>query len=591
MGNGAQKIAILPPSLTNKIAAGEVVERPASVVKELVENSLDAGADDITVIVRDGGKALIQVVDNGAGMSTADAVLAFQRHATSKIRSYRDLQRVTTLGFRGEALASIASVSRVELRTVPQGEIEGTLLRLDAGRVVEQGKTGGRPGTSIAVKNLFFNTPARRKFLRATNTEYRYIVQVLNRFALAFPEVRFTLINEDREVFRLPKATLEERVVAVLGSHVRGKLVEVDEPSPAAKIHGFAGGPDSFRRSRGDQYLFVNRRYVVNRSLNHAITSAYGEALPSGMFPLYVIFLEIDPELVDVNVHPTKIEIKLWDENLVYRMLRGAVRRAISSAAIVPDLAVPERGEQTTGGPGPERPRVVPIQKTISFEGDLSQLDLFLPEAETVGTRTEKSPEVPAVPPPVRDVEMWQIHNRYILTEIREGIIVIDQHVAHERVLYERALKSFRERRRLQSTQQLLFPETVELNLEDFSLFLEIQPFLERLGFAVRVFGARSVMIEGVPSGQRISNPSRALLEIIDEYGKEREANVEIQDSVARSYACKTAIKAGDPLTLEEMNALVNELFSCEQPYFCPHGRPIVVQITLAELDKRFGRE
>ncbi len=590
MSSGVQKIAILPPALTNKIAAGEVVERPASVVKELVENSLDAGADDITVIVRDGGKALIQVIDNGVGMSPADAVLAFQRHATSKIRTLQDLQRVTTLGFRGEALASIASVSRVELRTIPRGEIEGTLLRLDAGRVIEQGKTGGKPGTSIAVKNLFFNTPARRKFLRATQTEYRYILQVMNRFALAFPEVRFTLINDDREVFRLHKSSLEERVIQVLGSPLRGKLIELDERAPDLTIGGFVGNPDTFRRSRGDQYLFVNRRYVVSRSLSHAVIAAYGEALPTGVYPPYVVFLDIAPELVDVNVHPTKIEVKLWDEDLVYRMLRGAVRRAISSAAVVPELSIPELHREVTD-PKTEGARFLPLQRVLPLEGSLDQLDLFLPEPEALGVKTEPVGEPETVPPPVRDVEMWQIHNRYILTEVRDGLIVIDQHVAHERVLYERALRSFRERRRSEGTQQLLFPETLELNLEDYSLFLELQPFLEQLGFAVRTFGARSVLIEGIPAGQRISNPSRTLLEILDEYGKERETSLEIHESVARSYACKTAIRAGDPLTLEEMNKLVNELFSCEQPYFCPHGRPIVVQITLSELNKRFGRE
>ncbi|MDZ7372776.1 MAG: DNA mismatch repair endonuclease MutL [candidate division KSB1 bacterium] len=588
MGNTVQKIAILPPSLTNKIAAGEVVERPASVVKELVENSLDAGADDITVILRDGGKALIQVIDNGCGMSPADAVLAFQRHATSKIRTLADLQRVTTLGFRGEALASIASVSRVELRTVPQGEIEGTLLRLDGGRVVEQTRTGGKPGTSIAVKNLFFNTPARRKFLRATNTEYRYVLQVMNRFALAFPEVRFTLIHEDREVFRLPKSSLPDRVLEVLGTHLRGKLVEVEETSSSVAVRGFVGTPDTFRRSRGDQYLFVNRRYVVNRALGHAVLSAYGESLLGGLLPVYVIFLEIPPELVDVNVHPTKIEIKLWDEDLVYRLVRGAVRRSVSSGAVAPELTLsPAEGSAVRVGHAP----FLPQQRVLPLDGALDQMDLFLPEPERLGLSTETRLEPVAVPPPVRDVEMWQIHNRYILTEVREGLIVIDQHVAHERILYEKAMRSFRERRRLEGTQQLIFPETVDLNLEDFSLFLEIQPFLEQLGFAVRVFGARSVLIEGLPAGLRLGNPSRTLVEIIDEYGKEREASLEIHDSVARSYACKAAIKAGDRLSLEEMNKLVNELFSCEQPYFCPHGRPIVVQITLAELNRRFGRE
>ena len=590
-----QKINILPESLTNKIAAGEVVERPASVVKELVENALDAEADDITVIIRDGGKSLIQVIDNGVGMSTADAVLAFQRHATSKIRDYADLQRVRTLGFRGEALASIASVSRVELRTVPRGQIEGTLLRLEAGKIVEQGKTGGNPGTSVAVKNLFFNTPARRKFLRATSTEYRYILAVMNRFALAFPDVRFRLVSDDREVFRYPPATAEERAVEVFGSQTRGKLIPVEDISPAVTITGFVGSPDTFRRSRGDQYLFVNRRFVVSRSLGHAISSAFEGVLPAGMFPLYVIFLEVDPEHVDVNVHPTKIEVKLWDEGLVYRLLRGAVRRAVTSGMVVPDLSRPAAVEHAAPVPPVGVPGARAVQLTLPFGyGDEeSETEVLTRPTAAPQPAPGVTPEAPPSRAPQRmhGVEMWQVHNRYIFTEIRSGVIVIDQHVAHERILYEKALKRFEGLERTPATQVLLFPETLELSLEDFSLFLEIQPFLERLGFSVRVFGARTVVIEGVPSGQKISNPGKALLNIIDEYGKERQANVEVRDSVAKSYACKTAIKSGDSLTLEEMNALVDQLFACEQPYFCPHGRPILIQISLEELDRRFGRE
>ncbi|NOZ57335.1 MAG: DNA mismatch repair endonuclease MutL [Calditrichaeota bacterium] len=589
-----QKINILPESLTNKIAAGEVVERPASVVKELVENALDADADDITVIIRDGGKSLIQVIDNGVGMSPADAVLAFQRHATSKIRDYADLQRVQTLGFRGEALASIASVSRVEMRTVPRGQIEGTLLRLEAGKIVEQGKTGGNPGTSVAVKNLFFNTPARRKFLRATSTEYRYILAVMNRFALAFPEVRFRLVNDDREVFRYAPATAEERAVEVFGSQTRGKLIPVEDISPALTITGFVGTPDTFRRSRGDQYLFVNRRFVVSRSLGHAISSAFEGVLPAGMFPLYVVFLEVDPEHVDVNVHPTKIEVKLWDEGLVYRLLRGAVRRAVTSGMVVPDLSRPEAVEHAAPVPSVDFPQSRPVQLTLPFSYGEEESGAEVVAPPQVQTAPEVVPEGPPstqARQPMHGVEMWQVHNRYIFTEIRSGVIVIDQHVAHERILYEKALKRFEGRERSPATQVLLFPETLELSLEDFSLFLEIQPFLERLGFSVRVFGARTVVIEGVPSGQKISNPGKALLSIIDEYGKERQANVEVRDSVAKSYACKTAIKSGDRLTLEEMNALVDQLFACEQPYFCPHGRPILIQISLEELDRRFGRE
>ena len=591
------KIKVLPESLTNQIAAGEVIDRPASVVKELVENSLDAGANEITVIIREGGHALIQVVDDGEGMAEDDLLLAFQRHSTSKIQSYEDLAQVTTLGFRGEALASIASVARVEARSVPTGKAEGSQVRVEGGVMKDATACGGAPGTSIAVKHLFFNTPARRKFLRAPNTEYRHILSVLNRFALGYPEKAFTLINEDEIIFDLKPASPLERIGAVLGARVRDSLVEVTDDGPV-RIHGYIATPDAFRRSRGDQYLFLNRRYIVNRALNHAVVAGYGEILPRATFPIYVLRLEIDPHLVDVNVHPTKVEVKFANEGMVYKLVNGAVKRALSSAQIVPNLQ-PFLGEAfqpqaLTRRPftGEQQPLDLRREPAIPADEVTVVSPVQPPDAEWPAPAT--TPTEPAAPQTLPATErfertnVWQLHNKYILTQIKSGLIVIDQHVAHERVLYERALDAFE--RRAPASQQLLFPQVVELSAEDFSYLTEMLPFLEKIGFVIKAFGKNTVVVEGVPPGIKVSDDEKLLGQIIDEFKRGKKDSVEIRECVAKSFACHAAVRAGDKLTLEAMNALIDQLFATRHPYHCPHGRPVIVNIPIEELDKRFGR-
>jgi DNA mismatch repair protein MutL len=595
------KIKVLPESLTNQIAAGEVIDRPASVVKELVENSLDAAASQITVIIRDGGHTLIQVVDDGDGMAEEDLLLAFQRHSTSKIHSYEDLECVRTLGFRGEALASIASVARVEARSVLAGQTVGSQVRIEGGVVEEVTAFGGPPGTSVAVKHLFFNTPARRKFLRAPATEYRHILSVFNRFALGYPGKAFILIQDDEVVFDMKPTSLLDRIGALLGSRVRDGLVEVSDDGPL-RIRGYIATPDAFRRSRGDQYLFLNGRYIVNRALNHAIVSGYGEILPRGAFPVYILQLELDPQLVDVNVHPTKVEVKFANEGMVYKLINGAVKRALGSAQIVPSLQ-PFSGEAF-------RPQSLP---GAPFSGEQQPLDLRRePESVTTPGAIAVSPDetqeadVPASaaaeasatgPGPTQPqpqverferTNVWQLHNKYILTQIKSGLIVIDQHVAHERILYERALDAFE--RRAPASQQLLFPQVVELSAEDFSYLTEMLPFLEKIGFVIKAFGKNTVVVEGVPPGIKISDDEKLLTHIIDEFKRGKKDSVEIRECVAKSFACHAAVRAGDKLSLEAMNALIDQLFATRHPYHCPHGRPVIVNIPIEELDRRFGR-
>jgi DNA mismatch repair protein MutL len=577
----AHRIHVLPEHVANKIAAGEVVDRPASVVQELVENALAAGARQIDVIVKGGGKLLVQVIDDGCGMSAEDAPLAFQRHSTSKIATAADLEHITTLGFRGEALASIASVARVELRTAEEGASESTVVRVEGGSIVEVGKEAFRKGSSVAVKNLFYNTPARRKFLRSDETEYRHILTVLSRFTLAFPEVGFSLVNGDVEVFSLRPGSLLERISAVLGERTASAMLPVEDQGSALRIYGMVGRPEEARKSRGNQYLFLNRRYVVDRALNHAVMAGYGETVAAALFPSYVLFLELDPSRVDVNVHPTKTEVKLADAQLAYELVRGAVRRALTQRAERPHHTVSATSFRRDLPPCPTAPLSMPL----------------FPQAEEPPDSARPSPEIASAPQPgtpsalpagQERPSVWQFHDTYILSEIKSGLVIIDQHAAHERILFEQAMRSLGNSR--PASQQLLFPQTVELSAEDFDLLMEMLPFLEMLGFVIRSFGRQTVVIEGVPSGYRGRDEARLLTDVIDEYRQNRRSGVEIRESVARSYACHAAIRAGERLSAEAMNALIDQLFATENPYYCPHGRPTVINISVEELARRFQR-
>jgi DNA mismatch repair protein MutL len=591
-----QNIRVLPENVINKIAAGEVIDRPSSVVKELVENSIDAQADRITVHLKDGGKTLIQVIDNGVGMAEEDAIMSFQRHATSKIRTFRDIERIHSLGFRGEALASIAAVSRVELSTILRGGIEGTSIHIDGGVIRKLEKTGGNPGTSISVKNIFYNTPARRKFLKADHTEYRHTLSIMNRFTLAYPAIGFTLFHDGHEVFNLKPAPLDVRIGDVLGKRTGENLIAIDDDNAVARLSGYIGNLDIMRKSRNDQYLFVNQRYIVDRTLNFAVSSAFGDAIPKGAYPLYVIFLDIAPDRVDINVHPTKTEAKFLEQQMLFTIMRGAVKRALTSDSAVPELGTHARTD-SSGFKRFETSIAVEIknfraeQIGIDFDDTTSSSGFALqPEdPKRLISPFSISPAPARSEEPKESVLVWQLHNKYILSQIKSGLIVIDQHVAHERILYEKAKKSFEQKEG--ASQQLLFPQTVDLSVEDFDYLMDILPFLAKLGFQIKGFGGRTIVIEGVPSGMRVGSEDRILLDILDEYKKKLNTEIDIRERVAKSFSCRSAIMAGERLTSATMNALIDQLFACENPYYCPHGRPVMVTISIDELDKRFDRK
>lgn len=589
-------IKILPPTLANKIAAGEVVQRPASAVKELLENAIDAGASSITVIIKEGGKSLIQVIDDGSGMSAEDALLAFQRHATSKIATYEDLENIRTLGFRGEALASIAAVAQIEIRTRLSAHAVGTKIRMEGGIVKETGEDATPVGTSITVKNLFFNTPARRNFLKSNNTEFKHLFDVFQRVAISHPEKTLKFISDDEMILHLLPITAVGRIKDVFGERVSQGIFSFEESSEFLSITGFLGKPEYARKTRFEQYLFLNNRFVLNRNINHAVFQAYEHLLEKGSFPLFVLFLTIDPHRVDVNVHPSKMEVKFDDDSAVYRFVLSSVRKALSSHDLVPDAGVREESSADDRlGLRFRQPVVASGQRVAQWQELLrtpispaTSLDGIFAQPDQTGATVavDDSPETKFA---LTAVALWQIHNKYILVPIESGVMIVDQHAAHERVLYERAVARYKNA--ATQSQQLLFPHSVEMTSGEVALVRQILPDLEGLGFGVRIFGKTTIIVDGVPVDVKPGKEATILPEIIDLF-KEDEQAVRLQprERLAKVYSCKAAIKAGDPLNNPEMHSLLDQLFSTEIPYVCPHGRPVIVKLSIAELDRRFGR-
>ena len=618
------KIHILSPELSNKIAAGEVVQRPAAVVKELIENSLDAKASRITVIVKDAGKAFIQVADDGEGMSEQDASLAFRRHATSKIQSAGDLEEIRTLGFRGEALASIAAVSQVELKTRTESDDLATHIRIEGSETVQKSKSALERGTNITVRNLFYNTPARRNFLKTRHTELKNITDVIVRMALAYPEVEWFYASDDEVMLDLKSQTIEQRVTEVFGKSQFGSMFKFDDANELITANGFLGKPDFARKSRVEQFVFLNRRFIFNRMINHAVFQAYEHLLEKGSFPFFILNLTIDPKKIDVNVHPSKMEVKFENESNVYRIILSFVRKALAAHDLIPSMSFREGNavspfdakfqlsEQAwklgaldqTGAPVfPLRPDVRPGEQSVSttphiiglddIRSPASSLDSSLPFQTDAAPSSlnrileQRSAQDQSQLPESRPI--WQAHNKYIISQIPNGLMIIDQHAAHERILYERVMANFENT--LPSSQQLLFPETVDLGAGDYSLAKELLPDLVRLGFDMRLFGKNTVVIDGIPSEVRIGKEKKILQEVLDEFKNNEHSGVkDVRDNLAKSFACKAAIKAGDRLNGAEMVVLIEHLFLTKVPYVCPHGRPVIVRIPLEELDKRFGR-
>ena len=572
------RIKLLSDDLKNKIAAGEVVERPASVVKELIENSLDSGATESDVIVKGGGNVAVQVIDNGVGLEKDDLLIAFARHSTSKIESVEDLSTIDTLGFRGEALSSIASVSKVKALSSVNGEDSGYEISVLGGEISQPEPVALSKGTTISVSDLFFSIPARRKFLKSAQVELRHIIRTVRRFGLCQPNVRFTLTADDKEVMTLAPMTLIDRIAAVHDPSYKENLLEVNHQAGPFAITGYVGNLNLVRKRRGEQSLFLNGRYIVNKLLNSAIYSAYQSLVSRGEFPFFVITLEVPLDTVDVNVHPMKIEVRFRDEWRVYHALKTAVTEALNDIlSTVPDFLKPSESFPSSGG-----------QAGFSFPQSTSSTILSRQSIERAKSYVQTMGETQTEEEGVNLENIWQVHTKYIVSEIKSGLVIFDQHVAHERVLFEQAMDAM-EGNPLPS-QSLLFPEVVELPIEDFSTLLELLPYLEKIGFRMKEFGKNTVMIEGVPSELGWGNEREVLTEIIDTYRNQQKAQPSFMEAVAASFACKAAVKAGDVLTQEEMQSLVDRLFATQHPYYCPHGRPIMVNLSLDELDRRFER-
>jgi DNA mismatch repair protein MutL len=588
-----QKIKILSESLASKIAAGEVVQRPASVVKELVENSIDAGASKITIIIKEGGKTLIQVIDDGCGMSEEDASVAFYRHSTSKISTLEDLENIRTLGFRGEALASIAAMSQVDLITRTAESDLATKIRIEGIEIKETTKTANERGTSVTVKNLFFNTPARRNFLKNNTTEFKHVFDVVIRVALSNPEIAIKLISGDETVFNLQASSIEDRVRNIFGDKAGNSLIPVGSESGYIAVNGFVSKPDFSRKTRVDQFLFMNGRYIVSRNLNYAVHQAYENLLEKGSFPFFILFINLDPQKVDVNVHPSKMEVKFQDERSVYHVIGAAVRDALAANNLVPSIQM-----QSGNGDVSRLSWQSNFKHThSSFEQVDRRTGEIFHKPETASLPFQKvdfteleNRQNTQEPANLADKQnFFQIHNQYIIIPIEDAVMIIDQHAAHERILYERTVANFNSSNT--QSQQLLFPHTLEFSAGDAALVQHLIPNLELLGFQLKIFGKNTVILEGVPPDVKPGYEETILQELVDLYKEnEHELKLEPRENLAKSYACKAAIKFGDAMNQAEMRALVDQLFKTQMPYVCPHGRPAVVKLSLSELGKRFGR-
>jgi DNA mismatch repair protein MutL len=611
-------IALLSDALVDQIAAGEVVERPASVVKELVENSLDAYGTEIDVEIKRGGAEHIRVTDNGIGMDRESALLALRRHATSKIHSAEDLLRVTTLGFRGEALPSIASVSRMTLTTRTVDEAEGTHVQVAGGRVESVAMVGAPVGTTVTVDDLFYNTPARKKFMKATATESRRVSEWMTDIAIGRPEIGFRYRNETRELVNVaPASDHLSRIADILGAPLAKSLLEVDNHLDYVEVAGYIGRPDLAKTHRGQIFLYVNGRRIQDRSLVHALVAGYGEYLPQGRYPVAVIFIAMPPDTVDVNVHPTKAEVRFMQPRMIHDALYYTTNRALLSNRTVPSMApgaprkaVPTPDEPQWGGSIRDavasvlgqKPQEVKEQQTL-----LRELYRPVPLEQGIGAsvaRTAHEPgtvvqEVMAANPSAvgttQDVSgyeatgvFYQFANLYIVAPVKDALIVMDQHTAHERILYEAVAD--RINADLTITQSLLFPISLELDPQTYETFEQNQDLLPRTGFQVRPFGHRTVLIEGAPAVLRGKAPERYFREVLDEFMTELRKGRDRLSAMAASFACKAAVKAGDVLNEAEMAGLFDQLFATRNPYSCPHGRPTVVRIPREELDKKFGR-
>ena len=608
-------INLLPDSVANQIAAGEVVQRPASAVKELLENAIDAGADQIKLIIRDAGKGLIQVIDNGRGMSPTDARMSFERHATSKIKKANDLFDIRTMGFRGEALASIAAIAHVELKTRQRNESMGTQIIIEGSSIIEQTEVATQEGSIFSIKNLFYNTPARRNFLKSNVVEIRHIQEEYNRVALMHPNIAFSFYDEDRRKSILSQGSLKMRIVELFGKTLNTKILSVEEKTDYIGISGFVGKPETARKTRGEQYFFVNKRFIRHPYLNHAVQNAYEELIPQGHFPSYFINFDIDPKMIDVNIHPTKTEVNFQDERTIYQILRASVKMTLGKYAFSPQLDF-EREMSFDAPPLPAG--VEPKQPTIHINPDYNPFETDNNNTPKSGsnwsppTKTERelsneqnwqqlyeglentdsqvSIRSNLDTEPVLDVsqmQLFQIEGQFIAASIPGGLLLINQRAAHERILYDRFSDIMSQDS--PACQRKLFPEIIEFSPADMDLVKELWEEIHQLGFELKELDTNEIQILGAPP-DIVNEASDRILEGMLEHYKNNQIEVRLdkKSNILLSMAKNLSVREGQVLKAEEMTALVEALFECKENAYSPSGQKTMTKLGIEELNYKF---
>lgn len=600
-------IQLLPDHVANQIAAGEVVQRPASVVKELLENAIDAGATSIKLLIKDAGKTLIQVIDNGIGMSETDARFCFERHATSKIKSAEDLFNLETKGFRGEALASIAAIAHVELKTKQENQELGTSIKIEGSKIQSQELITTPKGTSIAVKNLFYNIPARRNFLKSNPVETRHIIDEFQRVALVHHSIEFAMYHNDNEVYQLLSSNLRQRIVSVLGKKTNEKLVPIDEKTDVITLSGFVSKPEFAKKKRGEQFFFVNNRFIKSSYLNHAVLSAFDGLLGVGQHPSYFLYLNVPPNTIDINIHPTKTEIKFDNEKMLYAILRSTIKHSLGQYNIAPildfnrdaSLDVPYKYKDKRIEKEPViaidrsfNPFKTESQKTLKYpykkEKTVEWESLYSNIESEIGLSNLHRENFQTLNFEKTISQTYQIHAKYIISPVKSGLVYIHQNLAHQRILYEEYLENITVKEAM--SQQLLFPIEINFTLDDVELIKQIQHDLESIGFLFEKINTETVIIKGIPTTINESQITLILEQLLDDIKNEiPETSFSQLDIMAKSLAKSMAIKSGITLNIEEQEMIVQRLFSCKEPNHSPYGKPTFVKIELQEIDKKFG--
>lgn len=606
----ADIIRLLPESVANQIAAGEVIQRPASIVKELIENSVDAGSTSITVIVKDGGKNLVQVIDNGIGMSETDARMAFERHATSKLASAKDLFAIQTMGFRGEALASIASVAEVSLKTRKKGDELGTEINISGSQFKSQEPSQCPVGSNFSVKNLFYNVPARRKFLKATSTELKHIITEIQRIAIAFPEIEMALLHNQTEIYNLPKSNLRQRVVNLFGKNFNTHLVDIRSETSLVRISGFIGKPDAAKKAAAEQFFFVNGRFIRHPYFNKAVTLAYDRLISNDAVPIYYIFFEIDPASIDINIHPTKTEVKFEDEASIWQILHAAVRESLGRFSLTPSLDfetlgvveipvltkdteihIPEININQDYNPFDEEDKQKFFPKfhpSLNKNNTLNWEKLYDGFQKEGPEELDHNADMPATTEEIPSNGLFFHYNdKFIVMPVKSGLMFIDQKRAHERILFEQYLKSLQDSR--VDSQRNMFPHTFQMGVEEYMTLKEISEDLQYLGFDIADLGNNTISINGYPSDVKASETENTIQQIIRDF-RSRPLNLKesAREKLAASFSHAMAVPYGKKFGNEEMKSLVDRLFACDNPGFSPDGNRVLYIYPINEIEKKF---